>query len=157
MARPVKCRHVCCEPGADYFKPRGVPVRDLEVVTLPMDELEALRLADLEMLYQDAAGARMGVSRQTFGNILDSAHGKLADCVVNGKAIKIEGGVYTMDNARDFSCSACGEKWSVPYGTGRPDVCPKCGGKNVHRAAEDRGRAGRGRRCGRGRCGRRSR
>ena len=157
MTRPVKCRRVCCAPGADYFKPRGVPVRDLEVLVLTMDEFEALRLADLEGLYQDDAGARMGVSRQTFGNILDSARRKVADCVVNGKAIKIEGGVYTMADMRGFKCGGCQHIWQVPFGTGRPDVCPKCGGKDIHRAAGDAGRGGRGRRCGRARCGGRSR
>jgi predicted DNA-binding protein (UPF0251 family) len=132
-------------------------MRDLEVMVLTMDEFEALRLADLEGLYQDVAGAQMGISRQTFGNILDSAHRKVADCVVNGKAIKIEGGVYSMEDTREFQCSACQEKWRVPYGTGRPADCPKCGSKDIHRAAEDRGHAGRRRQCGRARCGGRSR
>ena len=131
MPRPVKCRRVCCTPGADYFKPRGVPLRDLEKIVLTMDEFETLRLADLEGLYQDVAGARMGVSRQTFGNILDSAHKKIAECVVNAKAIKIEGGVYTMADMREFECSGCRHAWQVPFGTGRPGACPKCGSKNT--------------------------
>jgi predicted DNA-binding protein (UPF0251 family) len=157
MARPVKRRRVCCAPGADYFKPRGIPIRDLEVVVLTMDEFEALRLADLGGLYQDGAGAQMGISRQTFGNILDSAHRKVADCVVNGKAIKIEGGIYAMDDMREFRCGACQEEWRVSYGTGRPASCPKCGSKEIHRAARDQGHAGRRRQCGRARCGGRSR
>ena len=155
LARPVKCRRVCCAPGADYFKPRGIPIRDLEIVVLTMDEFEALRLADLEGLYQDAAGAQMRVSRQTFGGILDSAHRKVADCVVNGKAIMIEGGVYTMEEMREFGCTACHEKWRVPHGSGRPAECPKCGSKDIHRAAPERAKARGGRGCGKGRCGRR--
>jgi len=157
MPRPVKCRRVCCTPGADYFKPRGVPLRDLEKIVLTMDEFETLRLADLEGLYQDVAGARMGVSRQTFGNILDSAHKKIAECVVNAKAIKIEGGVYTMADMREFECSGCRHAWQVPFGTGRPGACPKCGSKDIHRAAGDESHAGRRRRCGGARCGGRSR
>ena len=61
-----------------------------------MDELEAIRLADLEGMYQEDAASRMSVSRQTFGNILTSAHKKIADCLVNSKALKIEGGVIKM-------------------------------------------------------------
>lgn len=152
MSRPVKCRRICGEPGADYFKPRGIPIRDLEVTALTMDEFEALRLADLEGLYQDAAGARMRVSRQTFGNILDSARRKVADCVVNGKAIKIEGGVYAIEDTREFRCGACQEKWQVPYGTGRPAECPRCGGTNIHRVSDDGAHGRRRPRCGRGRC-----
>jgi len=156
MARPVKRRRVCCAPEVDYFKPRGIPIRDLELVVLTMDEFEALRLADLGGLYQDGAGAQMGISRQTFGNILDSAHRKVADCVVNGKAIKIEGGIYAMEDTREFRCSACQEKWLVPYGTGRPANCPKCGSKDVHRTAGDACQGGRRRQCGRALCGGRS-
>jgi predicted DNA-binding protein (UPF0251 family) len=151
MARPLKCRHVCCAPGTDYFKPRGIPIRDLEKVVLTMDEFEALRLADLEGLYQEAAGQRMGVSRQTVGNILDSAHKKVADCIVNGKAIKIEGGVYAMDEMRESRCSACQHTWQEPYGTGRLGSCPKCGSRDIHSATEGVGHAG-PQQCGRVRC-----
>jgi len=57
-----------------------------------MDELEAVRLADLEKLYQEEAARKMSVSRQTFGNIIQSAHKKIADALLKGKALKIEGG-----------------------------------------------------------------
>lgn len=59
---------------------------------MTLDELEALRLADLDGLYQETAAARMGVSRQTFGNIIERAHRKVADALVNAKALRIEGG-----------------------------------------------------------------
>jgi predicted DNA-binding protein (UPF0251 family)/predicted Fe-Mo cluster-binding NifX family protein len=74
------------------FKPAGVPARDLEVVTLGLDGAEALRLADLEGLYQDAAAVRMGVSRQTFGRIIEGARRAVADAIINGKRLRIEGG-----------------------------------------------------------------
>jgi predicted DNA-binding protein (UPF0251 family) len=74
---------------SDYFKPRGVPMTLLDQVCLEFDELEALRLADLEGLYQVDVALRMGVSRQTVGNILDRAHRKIADALLNGKALAI--------------------------------------------------------------------
>ena len=78
MVRPLNCKRVGCQPGSKYFKPRGVPLSDLEEVILTMDKFEAIRLADLEVLYQEKAAARMKISRQTFGRIVDSAHRKVA-------------------------------------------------------------------------------
>ena len=92
MPRPFKYRRVCGTPGADYFKPRGIPLSDLQEVGLTIDEFEAIRLADLEGLYQEDAAKKMAISRQTFGNIVAAAHKKIADAIVNGKALKIEGG-----------------------------------------------------------------
>jgi predicted DNA-binding protein (UPF0251 family) len=92
MARPPKTRIIDCLPDATYFKPRGIPLCELEEVVLSADEVEALRLADIECLYQENAAGCMCVSRQTFGNILRAAHRKVADAVVNSKALKIEGG-----------------------------------------------------------------
>lgn len=89
MARPVKNRRISCVPAASYFKPVGIPMRELEEIVLGMDELEAIRLADLQGLYQADAAEKMGVSRQTIGNILNSAHRKLADALLNGKALRI--------------------------------------------------------------------
>lgn len=96
MVRPRQCRRVGQLPQATYYKPRGVPLRGLEQVGLEVDELEALRLADLEGLYQEAAAERMNVSRQTFGRILEAAHRKVADALVNGKALSIEGGAIEV-------------------------------------------------------------
>lgn len=92
MTRPFKCRKITSEPRAYYFKPRAVPLCELEEVALQLDELQALKHADLDRKEQEAAAAAMRISRQTFGNILASARRKLADAVVNGKALKIEGG-----------------------------------------------------------------
>jgi len=64
----------------------------LEEVNLTLDELEAVRLADLEEMYQEDAAKKMNISRQTFGNIINSAHKKIADVLLNAKALKIEGG-----------------------------------------------------------------
>ena len=97
MARPFKCRHICDNPQVNYFKPRGVPVFELEEVGLTLDEFEAVRLADFKGLYQEDAAKKMKISRQTFGNIVTSAHKKIADALVNGKALKIEGGIVKVD------------------------------------------------------------
>lgn len=96
MARPLRCRRIQSAPEADYFKPRGIPMTQLEEVVLKMDEFEAIRLADFEKMYQEQAAKTMDVSRQTFGNIIASAHQKIADCLVHGKALKIEGGVVEL-------------------------------------------------------------
>ena len=93
MPRPIKCRRIRQRPCAAMFKPAGVRGCELEEVLLTLDELEALRLADLEGLYQEEAAEQLGVSRQTFGNIVKSAHAKVADCLVNAKKLRIEGGV----------------------------------------------------------------
>ena len=90
MSRPRRPRRINCDPAADYFKPRGIPLRLLEEVVLELDELEAIRLADGEGgLYQEQAARQMGVSRQTFGNTLDAAHRKLAEVLLHGKALRI--------------------------------------------------------------------
>jgi predicted DNA-binding protein (UPF0251 family) len=90
MSRPKKCRCVNCCPDANYFKPKGIPLTHLEEVSLSLDELEAIRLADLEGLYHEEAAGEMDVSRATFGRILDVARRKVAEAIVNGKALKIE-------------------------------------------------------------------
>ena len=97
MPRPHCRRTVADMPQSVYFKPAGIPLRLIEEVVLKVDELEAIRLADLEDMYQEDAAGRMGVSRQTFGRILESAHKKVADTFVNGKALRIEGGNIEID------------------------------------------------------------
>ncbi len=92
MTRPFKCRKVVSEPRAYYFKPRAVPLCELEEIILQLDEFQALKHSELDKKDQKKAASAMKVSRQTFGNILASARRKLADAVVNGKALKIEGG-----------------------------------------------------------------
>ena len=92
MPRPKKCRWISGQPGVSFFKPQGVPLRILDQVCLEMDELEAIRLADLESLSHEDAAQRMNVSRATFGRIVAQARQKVADALANGKAIRIEGG-----------------------------------------------------------------
>jgi uncharacterized protein len=96
MPRPRKNRWICCEPGVTFFKPRGIPVTELEEVRLKVDELEAIRLKDLEGLEQEQTAVKMGISQPTLHRILLSAHTKIADALVNGKALRIEGGDYVV-------------------------------------------------------------
>lgn len=96
MPRPINERMLGAAIPSRVLKPAGVPARDLEEVRLGFDEAEALRLADLEGLYQEAAARRMGVSRPTFGRIIEGARRKTADAILNGKALRIEGGEITI-------------------------------------------------------------
>jgi predicted DNA-binding protein (UPF0251 family) len=100
MPRPRHCRRVWQLPQANYYKPRGIPLSVLEEVTLTVDEFEAIRLTDLEGLYQADAAKKMNISRQTLGRILESAHKKIADALVNGKALLIKGGPIEITAAR---------------------------------------------------------
>jgi len=97
MPRPRHCRRVGCLPQANFYKPRGIPLSVLQHITLTVDELEAIRLADLRGLYQEQAAEKMNISRQTLGRILESAHKKIADALVNGKALSIKGGPIKLD------------------------------------------------------------
>jgi predicted DNA-binding protein (UPF0251 family)/predicted Fe-Mo cluster-binding NifX family protein len=96
MPRPKKCRMVDAAPGVRFFKPQGIPARELEEVYLSLDGYEALRLADREGLRHDEAARRMHVSRQTFGRILAAAHKAVADAIVEGLVLRIEGGEYRV-------------------------------------------------------------
>ncbi len=96
MPRPRICRRVGLEPDVTYFKPAGVPIRQLEEVILAVDEFEAIRLKDLEGLEQGEASKKMNISQPTFFRLLDSARKKIADAIINGKAIRIEGGKYKL-------------------------------------------------------------
>jgi len=110
MPRPVKCRRVGFIPDVLYFKPAGIPMRDLEEVNLSLDELESIRLADLEGMYQEDAAGHMCVSRQTFANILASARSKLAECLIEGKALRIEGGAVSAQPGRKTIEECCARR-----------------------------------------------
>lgn len=96
MPRPTKCRFIKSIPGVFLFKPAGIPARFLENTTLSFEELEAMRLKDLEGIDQTEAAIRMNISRATFQRILSSARQKVSDALVNGKAIQIQGGNYAV-------------------------------------------------------------
>jgi predicted DNA-binding protein (UPF0251 family) len=135
VPRPIKCRRVERLPSYTYFKPKGVPLHQLGESILTVEELEAIRLKDLEGLEQEQGASRMHVSRPTFQRILTSARAKIADALVNGKSIRIEGGDYKLIE-RHFICETCNHRWSLPFGSGRrgcDQTCPKCGGGSIYR------------------------
>ncbi len=125
MPRPCKLRRVLCYLRTESFIPSGLPQGELESVSLSLDELEAIRLADLDGLYQEQAAGKMGISRQTFGNIIASAHRKIADFLINSKIMTIEGGKVEIDMCK-FICGTCNHTWSVQHGSEKPSACPQC-------------------------------
>ena len=96
MPRPCCLRHIGCKPVAGLFKPAGIPACALEQVTLTLDEVEALRLADLNGLYQEQAAKQMKISRPTFSRIIEEARRKVADALIHGKALRLEGGAVRI-------------------------------------------------------------
>lgn len=127
MSRPLKCRRVAFLPDVTYFKPAGMPLRVLDEVQLSVEEAEAIRLKDLESLDQGEGAERMNISRPTFQRVLASGRQKIADALLNGKAIRIGGGSFEMAFSR-FKCLNEHE-WEVPFETMisiPPQLCPEC-------------------------------
>ena len=101
--------------------PQGADPQLIEHIAITIDELEAIKLADFEGLYQEEASARLGVSRPTFGRIIAAAHRKVAEALVEGKALRIEGGTVS---ARRTRCDACKMEWEPTAST--MSKCPRC-------------------------------
>lgn len=90
MPRPKIKRRIKFNPTVRYFKPRGIPLVNLEEVSLLPDEIEALKLHDVDELEHKEAAGKMNISQPTFGRVLDSAYKKIAEALIKGKAIRIE-------------------------------------------------------------------
>ncbi len=133
MARPRKCRCVACEPEVTFFKPQGVPLKNLEHVVIGVDELEALRLSDFLGLSHEEAAREMNVSRPTVTRMLARAHQLLADALVHGKAIKISGGDYQLAQIA-YKCNGCRHSWKDPPGAVRSLFCPHCHSDDIERS-----------------------
>lgn len=129
MPRPTKFRNVEFFPNDTYFVPWGKPKCELEEVILKVEELEAMRLKDIEELNQEKCAEKMQVSRQTFQNIIDSARKKMATALTEGKAIRISGGHYTTNLCR-FKCLNCGAVYGANYDQDR-NMCPSCGSDKI--------------------------
>ena len=132
MPRPRKCRRVAFLPQVTYLKPVGIPLRALDEVEVSVEEVEAIRLKDLEGLEQAQGADRMNISRPTFQRVLASARWKISDALVNGKAIRIEGGNFAMAWHR-FRCLN-GHEWGVSFEEmigGPPDLCPTCNSTSI--------------------------
>jgi predicted DNA-binding protein (UPF0251 family) len=149
MPRPRRRRRVRFRPDITFFRPEGVKESYLEESILTVDEFEAVRLKDLEDLDQEEAAKKMNISQPTFHRLITSARKKIADAIVKGKAIKIEGGVFRMVGpgrgrgrmggfalgpGGECVCTNCGN--TVSHQRGVPCYqmkCPKCGSPMTRR------------------------
>ncbi|MBW2987761.1 DUF134 domain-containing protein [Candidatus Woesearchaeota archaeon] len=137
MPRPRILRRVLFEPNINYFKPAGVPLSGLEEVVLTIDEFEAVRLKDFEGVDQEKAAKKMKISQPTFHRLILSARKKIAEAIVQGKAIRIEGGHYKMAARQGMGRGrGAGMGAGAGRGMGRGRmaggppavcICPKCG------------------------------
>jgi len=151
MPRPQKCRRVAYLPEVTYFKPAGIPLSTLGEVVLSVEEAEALRLKDLEGLEQGEGAEKMNISRPTFQRVLASARQKIADAILNGKAVNIKGGNFETAFNR-FRCRR-GHEWDLAKSANAaPEYCPTCSTPDVQAiplAEYGQGRRGRSKRRGR--------
>ncbi len=136
MPRPRKWRIVEFVPQDLHFVPAGRPKCDLEEEILKVEEIEAVRLKDIESLNQDECAEKMQVSRQTFQRILSDARTKIARALIEGKALKVQGGDFTRNVCKVF-CPKCKEGWEERYenykeADGDNYKCPRCGSEVIH-------------------------
>ena len=128
-------RKIYFNPEITYFKPAGIPLKSLQEEVLTLDEVEAIRLSDLDDLKQEEAALRMGISRITYLRILHNAHKKIAKSLIYGKAIQMRGGDVIMPNLDGTGPQ--GQGWGKKRGQGLGGtaecVCPKCEEKTPHR------------------------
>lgn len=133
MPRPTKWRRVTAIPTVVYFKPAGVPLRELVEVAVGVEEMEAIRLRDVEGLEQEECARMMAISRPTFHRVLASARRKIADALTSGQALRIEGGSFALAS-QTFQCAAHGHEWRLPFEafvSGQPLVCPRCNSADI--------------------------
>ncbi len=148
MARPTKWRRIENVPTIPYFIPSDKDITEVPENILKLEELEAIRLKDLEGFEQSECAEKMEVSRPTFQRILLSAREKIADSLVNGKVIHIEGGNFTR-NICPVRCSDCGKEWMESYENmesikNGEYSCPTCGSTKVACEQNCKGRFCRG-------------
>jgi hypothetical protein len=161
MPRPRLHRRIYFQPNATYFKPAGIPLANLEESILTFDEIEVIRLIDYEGIEQKKASTQMKISQPTLSRLLLSARKKIAESIINGKAIRIQGGNFKMAIPRGSGlgqgrgqgfggrgrmggfragpggvcvCTKCG--YEEPQVRGQPCMnkkCPKCGSQMIRR------------------------
>ena len=127
MGRPRCCRRVSASPLVGRFGPTTEPSPGGEEIVLTLDEYEAIRLADLEGLYHEAAAATMGVSRATFGRIVETAHRKVAQALVHATTLSIQGGPVAVGSVGGPQCQLC-------LGDLRDGLLDPCAGTGCHQA-----------------------
>jgi predicted DNA-binding protein (UPF0251 family) len=145
VARPKKVRLVEFVPPVQIFKPVGVPRCDLEEIVLSLEELEAIRLKNLEGLEQEDCAQRMSISRPTFQRILNDAYEKVARMLTEGLALRVEGGTYKLVERQQ--CPRCQHELVLPLEPEKDNleniVCPECHNETIGRPRRRWGRRGR--------------
>ncbi|MFX1483589.1 MAG: DUF134 domain-containing protein [Promethearchaeota archaeon] len=130
MPRRKQHRFVRREPIISVYKPAGVPAKELEEILITVDEFEAIRLADYEGMNQREACTVMKISQPTFNRILASARNKIAQGIVEGNVLRIEGGRYVLeDGSGGLQCADC--NYRLDMDTDPRNVCPKCGSHKI--------------------------
>ena len=140
MARPRRARRIFFQPDVTYFKPAGIPMLHLKETVLSFDELEAIRLVDSEGMEQSKAGKKMKISQSTLSRLLREGRKKLADAIIQGNAIKIQGGNFKMVQptgrglglGRGRGAGGRGRMGGFAAGPSGNCICPKCGYKETH-------------------------
>ena len=140
MPRPRRIRRIFFQPHIRHFKPAGVPVASLDETILTFTEVEAIRLIDYEDQEQEKVAKKMKISQPTLSRILKSARKKIADAVVNGKAIRVQGGRFRMVRGRGLGLGRGMGRGGgrgrmggpVAAGPGGVCICVKCGHKETH-------------------------
>lgn len=109
MPRPRKWRNVCRLPERNLFGPINTPNLENKIIIMTVEEYETIRLIDLERLTQQECSTRMNVARTTVQRIYNDARNKLAQSLVNGVVLKIEGGDYKLcdESNQLYGCSRC--------------------------------------------------
>lgn len=139
MPRPPKKRLIENIPQVKYFKPAGIPRRDIEEIELTLEEVEAVRLKDKKGLSQQQCADKMEISRPTFQRILVKAHQKISRALLEGKALAFRGGDYQVARGK-YRCRHCDKVFSHPGRNrqrgpeeqiGKRGICPKCGEKAI--------------------------
>lgn len=133
MARKKIARKIVAYPKDKMYSPSGC--EDKEVISVMIEELEAMRLKDVEELNQSEAAQRMGVSRQTFQNIIDSGRKKVARALFDGITIEIVGGNHVLSEC-SMRCGVCGELYDVEFIDDK-HICPECGAGEVKCVARE--------------------
>lgn len=138
MPRPPKERKVMHRPRITEFGPLCSGTSELKqnkdsdsIIKLTLDELEAMRLADLEACSQEEAAETMGVSRQTFGRIIEIGRKKIADALINGKSVKIECDEHISFYDRHLKCIECAHEWKDNGGLKTVYYCPQCNSAEI--------------------------
>ena len=130
MVRPRRIRRIFFQPDVTHFKPVGISMADLKETALSFDELEAIRLIDFEEMEQNKAGKKMKISQSTLSRLLRKGRKKLADAIVNGRSIKIQGGNFKIvkPTKKVFGrgLGGRGKMSGFAEGLGGICKCPKC-------------------------------